>query len=129
MHKQRAERSKPWSFFWRCLATLRIEKATRFLGLYCLVGLLVVFQAAVAIYRGSHHQEGREVSEVQMAVLLCLLSLLLLLPVSTGPLAVASLHRAWRSYHDQHHSHAAEGAWCQLACFIQPTFIQFIHFN
>ena len=39
-------------------------------GMYCLVGLLVVFQAAAAIYRGNH-QEGRGVQEVSAFVMLC----------------------------------------------------------
>jgi len=32
--------------------------------MYCLVGALVVFQAGVALHRGTH-QEGREVQEVR----------------------------------------------------------------
>eukprot|EP00200_Dunaliella_tertiolecta_P012220 CAMPEP_0202372984 /NCGR_PEP_ID=MMETSP1127-20130417/4087_1 /ASSEMBLY_ACC=CAM_ASM_000462 /TAXON_ID=3047 /ORGANISM="Dunaliella tertiolecta, Strain CCMP1320" /LENGTH=348 /DNA_ID=CAMNT_0048969709 /DNA_START=77 /DNA_END=1120 /DNA_ORIENTATION=- len=80
---------------WWCLGLVRVQKSTRFTGMYCLVGLLVVFQAGAALHKGTH-QEGREVQKAQMAVLLGMLSLLLLLPLSTGPVAVKSLRRAMR---------------------------------
>ncbi|KAF5835906.1 Nodulin-like-domain-containing protein [Dunaliella salina] len=106
-----SHKTQPSAALWWCLGLLRVQKSTRFTGMYCLVGLLVIFQAGAALHKGTH-QEGREVQQAQMAVLLGMLSLLLLLPLSTGPLAVKSLRRAMRIglHHSRRSSDRAAGS-------------------